>query len=224
MTVLIVSVNALLLTALWSLLVRESVIDTARDDLFDLRDNAWRWFHARRIPLNDNPHKALRALCNSYLFNVRHVTLTSFLLVCCGDALPEGGEKLRIMDRMLESGDPDVREHVMRVRREAAAIMIRAMVFRSLFFTVLFFCLCIPWALLRYLGEFGSAVKDSPGDAPARVRSRYGSGDAVPFWKAAVAYVLLLPLSFSVFSQVRTDAYSLHAWSAARQAARQPGH
>lgn len=67
MSLLIFGINILLVLAIWHFMIRRTVLDHARDKLFDLRDEVREAYKANGWDMSSNGYKNLRDSINSFL-------------------------------------------------------------------------------------------------------------------------------------------------------------
>lgn len=142
MTLFMLGVNILLLIAIWKFMVRKTILDSSRDQLFDLRDEVRATFVANGWDMDSKIYRNLRNLLNGHLrfteefsiwkivfFNnsVRHQSNLT-------DQMRSQFEKVFAVD------DPKQREFVLSIRRRSMSAVMKFAMFGSgflLFLTVI---------------------------------------------------------------------------------------
>jgi len=207
MSLVIGCFNLLLLWALWHFFLRQTIIDGARDALFDLRDNACRWFRDHGEDLSGAPHQALRNSLNAYLYSVQHFTLASFMIGMYYWVKSEDWQReYADYESRFHTENEVAAKYIQRVRLEASMTLLRAMALRSLPLFFLFAFLvaaAILWFAFRWLF----------------LRVSKGVGDSWQYCKPAVVSIILMTplLSSPYLAQNRTESYSVHNWGIAKQ-------
>lgn len=130
----------------WKFIWQPTLLDTTRDQLFDLRDKAREWFLKNGYGLDNPTYRALRRLLNSHLRMTETVTFSRFLLFLHFEsALKDIDEQLETrIEQEFSTPDRKIERYVQKVRNRAYSIMVGQMIFRNYFlvFGFIIFALC----------------------------------------------------------------------------------
>ncbi|MDD2914066.1 MAG: hypothetical protein PHP70_01975 [Gallionella sp.] len=74
-------INVLLLIVIWNYMLKKTLLDHYRDQLFDLREEAREFFLKNNIPLDSNIYKRLRDLLNGHLRFTERFTFIRFIIL-----------------------------------------------------------------------------------------------------------------------------------------------
>lgn len=128
-------IGLILMIFTWPYIWRPTVLDSARDKLFDLRDNKVRQhFLQRGLGLDHPVYVALRNLLNGHLRHTESLTFFHFTYLA-GWAESHRAEEVGIrqkIDAMFATEDPDLQRLVKSVREQSSLIMIEYMVESSI--------------------------------------------------------------------------------------------
>lgn len=119
----------------WSYMWRPTVLDSARDKLFDLRDNSVRaYFIERGLGLDHHVYKGLRELLNGHLRYTESLSFFGFISIAAWTAQNFDLDKARRqeIDAKFKTDDPALESLVKKVREQSALIMIEYMIESSI--------------------------------------------------------------------------------------------
>ncbi len=126
-------VNLILLIVVWNYMLRPSILDHYRDQLFDLRESVRDYFIHRSIALDDPIYVKLREILNHH---IRFTKQMSLFEIAYFSYKLEKNKSLRdevkgSIDGMFTTDDDDLREFIANTRVEAQRILITYLVFSS---------------------------------------------------------------------------------------------
>lgn len=118
-------INVILLIVIWNSMLRKSILDHHRDQLFDLRAEVRTYFIENDIPLDSVTYKNLRDLLNGHLRFTELMTFTKFLIL---EVEVRGNKELQEhlkveMDNRMNTQDPKLKEFISQVRQKATIIL-----------------------------------------------------------------------------------------------------
>jgi len=132
---LLFGINILLAMVIWKKMLRPSLLDRCRDQLFDLRDEVRSYFVDRSISLDTPIYHELRDLLNFHLRFTENMTLSTVIafsaMLRADNDLNEKLEKE--IARKFMTDDPALRKFVEDVRGRAVATLMSYMIFSSAF-------------------------------------------------------------------------------------------
>ena len=115
----------LLIMFAWMKILKPSMLDSTRDQLFDLRDQEIRPWFQKNLSLDHPAYKDLRKLINGHLRYTEDLTFLRFVLhLYTLKQHPESLAELKKMNEHFESGDEALKEFVRQIRAQACQIMI----------------------------------------------------------------------------------------------------
>jgi hypothetical protein len=141
----------LLLLVVWGAW-RRTMLDQARDRLFDTRDGLRAWFLENGYGIEHPLYRELRGLLNSYLRSTERLRFVGLLYFSAKIPKEMMEEISRETDARYMTMDPKLAEYISEVRGHSGRIMQKYMLSTSTLFMGIVFC-AAPVALL-------SAVKD----------------------------------------------------------------
>lgn len=168
------------LIATWHFVWRRTLLDTIRDDLFDLRDGTLREHFIRNGLSLDHPvYKALRDLLNGHLrhtesLSVYQIFYTLWWARQHRNVMEAVGENI---EQRFRTDDPELATLVNQVRSESTRIMVSYAVLSSFVMTLFVF---IPVAIVMIiLSLLVHIVKGMRRSAPDRFRDRLFGGQTM---------------------------------------------
>ena len=184
----------------WKYMWQRTLLDTTRDRLFDLRDEARAWFLKNGYSLSHPVHIALREMLNCHLRHTERVSLTSYAAYALSKQSFRQQEAY--LEKQIEADfateDEKIYKYVSRVREVAGFVLIDHIIKNNLFLTIVCYSLaatCFCVAVLR------DALKKIV--TPSSMSKRFHPAMA----SAMVAFVSLL--SPGQISNIRMEKYSL---------------
>lgn len=150
MEFVLTGIGIILSTLTWRYMWQPTVLDSARDKLFDLRDHEVRgWFVKNGVSLDHPVYKALRDLLNGLLKETESMTFAHViaLLVWSSENKELEAERRREINRMFETDIPELKSLVKDVREKAAWVMLGYVV-ESSPFALTFAVISIPFQLI----------------------------------------------------------------------------
>lgn len=150
MELVLTGIGIILSILTWRFMWLPTVLDSARDNLFDLRDREVRgWFVKNGVSLDSPVYKALRDLLNGMLRETESMTFAHVvaLLVWSMEHKDLEAERRRQIERRFETDHPELRKLVMEVREKAAWVMLGHVV-ESSPFALAFAVISIPIQLV----------------------------------------------------------------------------
>lgn len=167
MELVLSGVGIILSILTWQFMWKPTVLDSARDKLFDLRDREVRgWFVKNGVSMDNHVYKALRGLLNGMLKETESMTLVHVvaLLVWSSENKELEAERRREINQLFETDDPELSRLVNDVREKAALVMIGYVV-ESSPFALAFAVVSVPiqlaivsWRWLKAAFANGSSV------------------------------------------------------------------
>ncbi len=192
----------LLLMSMWSKILKPSMLDSTRDQLFDLRDQQVRPWFQKNLSLEHPAYNDLRRLINGHLRYTEDLTFLRFVLhLHILNQHPESLAELKKRNKNFESGDESLRDFVLQIRMQAFQIMIAHAIKTSMLGWV---CVMIGLVIVlpRLLKKF---IQESlPGISFVQVYTR-----ALPVVFVALASLLSTTSTASVRDTLEDSA--LHA-------------
>lgn len=192
--------SILAIVVAWKYMWQRTLLDTTRDKLFDLRDDAREWFLNNGYSLDNSVYRALRGMINCHLLHTEKVSLTSYMAYSVTKQLFHEQESL--LEKQIEAefatDDKNIEEYASRVRVSAGFVLIDHIVKNNLFLLVVCYVaagLCAVWFFLIDL------IKT------ATLKGSFGKR-----FHPALASVLVAFFSFvspGLISNMRMEKYSL---------------
>lgn len=125
---------------------KRTALDTCRDRLFDIRDDARRYFIEHNIPLDDKVYIALRTLLNAHIRYAKRMTFPTFVAMTW--AMHEDQEVMQNMrgeiNARLATKDADLTRFIASVRKQSSEAMMQYIGETSAF---IIFSVIIGWPL-----------------------------------------------------------------------------
>lgn len=131
MQMTLLGIGTILMVFSWSYMWRPTVLDSARDKLFDLRDRTVRaYFIERGLGLDHPVYLALRELLNGHLRYTESLSFFRFVSLAAWTAQHMEIDKARRLgiESKFKTDDPALLELVRKVREQSTMIMIEYMV------------------------------------------------------------------------------------------------
>lgn len=133
---------------------QRTALDVCRDRLFDIRDEARRYFISRNIPLDDKVYVALRDLLNGHIRYAKKMTFPRFISMTF--AMFKHQDVMLNMraeiDFRLQTSDADLADYIVSVRKLSSEAMVKYIGETSAF---IIFCviICLPiYGLVKGIG------------------------------------------------------------------------
>lgn len=132
---LVLGAGFFLLYAAWKFMWKRSVLDSRRDQLFDLRDIVRDRFLGIENGLSSPVYKSLRDLLNTHISYTERLTFARFVATTIGiSSSPDAMKRMRDeVDSMFKVDDSELQRFITEIREEANFIMISYMVETSMF-------------------------------------------------------------------------------------------
>lgn len=149
-------INILLLIAIWNFMLKKTLLDHYRDQLFDLREEARTFFLQNDIPLDSTAYKNLRDLLNAHLRFTELFTFFKFIYLEIEIKSNKGlQEYLKDgIEKQFATKNPTLEDFTHHVREKAKIILLNHMINSSGIIWLLAFAFSpfvIAWNLLRVL-------------------------------------------------------------------------
>ncbi|MDO8206768.1 MAG: hypothetical protein Q7T38_02985 [Gallionella sp.] len=149
-------INVILLIAVWNLMLKKSILDHYRDQLFDLRGEMREFFVQKDISLDSVAYKNLRDLLNGHLRFTETITFLKFIVL---EVEIQKNKELQAylkaeIDKRFSAEDPALKEFIVQVRDRAKVILLNYMINSSgaaLLIAFAFAPAVIVWNLGRVL-------------------------------------------------------------------------
>lgn len=156
----------------WSVVVRKTVLDARRDQLFDLRDDVRKFFVHHHISLDSKEYRQLRDLINGYLRYTEEMSLSGFSWFA-GEISRNGALEAYLakkLEHALKTDNEHLREFICETRNRASEVAANYVVEKSgaaMFFVVLMVMFVLPYQLVvKPLFEYcRSVLKQLPPPA-----------------------------------------------------------
>lgn len=200
MNSIMAGVSILTLLFVWKFLWQRTLLDTTRDTLFDLRDDSRQWFIDNGYSLEHPIYVTLRNVLNCHLLNTENVSMIRFLSYIISRNKNKDYDEIleKKISSSFETDDKKILEYIDKVRFQAGAVLLLHMIKKSMFLSMLSFCITviffIKFALSYAVHQIASCKT---------VKSTY---------KLATAGALMF--FFSVFSPGQTSNIRMEKFSA----------
>lgn len=141
---------------------KRTALDACRDKLFDIRDDARRYFIARGIPLTDDIYIALRGLLNAHIRYAKRMTFPGFISMTFAfqnerDVMVNMREEI---NSRLKTGDEELSAYIEKARKESSEAMLAYIGETSAF---IIFAVIISWPFYvgaRVLKTIGRVIDE----------------------------------------------------------------
>lgn len=148
--------NVILLIAVWNLMLKKSILDHYRDQLFDLRSEVREFFAQNNIPLDSITYKNLRDLLNGHLRFTETITFLKFIVL---EVEVQNNKELQAylkaeIEKHFNAEDPAIKEFIGQIRDRAKIVLLNHMINSSGAALLIVFVLSpavIAWNLWRLL-------------------------------------------------------------------------
>jgi len=154
MTLIMLGVNILLLIAVWKFMVRKTILDNSRDQLFDLRDEVRATFVANGWDMDSPIYRSLRNLLNGHLRFTEEFSI--WKIVFFNNSVRHQKnltDQMRIQfEKVFSVDEPKQKEFVLSIRRRAITSVLKFAMFSSgflLFLTVISSPIMVTVDLIR---------------------------------------------------------------------------
>jgi hypothetical protein len=127
MELMLAGIGIILSLLTWRYMWQPTVLDSARDKLFDLRDRKVRgWFVENKVSMDSPVYRALRDLLNGMLKETESMTFAQVvaLLVWSNEHKELEAERRRDINKRFETDNPELGKLVKEVREKAAWILL----------------------------------------------------------------------------------------------------
>jgi hypothetical protein len=202
MEIALFGINILLIIFAWHFMLRKTILDHSRDQLFDLRDELRNEFVNNGWDLGSQDYKKLRDLINAHLRFTEQVSILRILLVTVEiKRNTELKDFLRIrLEKVFVSNIPAQQEFIKKFRMKALAVVMSYAVFSSGF--LLLAALAIsPIVAVKKLVEMINRRVDMTLDACLEKFKHLGAYTAVTM-SASTAFI-----ARSIFSPELVESY-----------------
>ena len=125
------SLSVLAAWIVWNFMWKKTILDTARDYLFDLRDSSRAWFIKEGYGIDNKSYNTLRMLINVYLRHLEKMSLLDFLLAPIDSNSEEYKKVAEELNAAFNTGDKKVDNFMKCVRVEAFNAVSSFMVLRN---------------------------------------------------------------------------------------------
>ena len=171
MEVLLTGIGVLCLLLVIGYMWQPTMLDTARDELFDLRDIKLKGFFINKEHgLNNKTYAELRQLINRYLRYTEVANVWSLTIAYASLKAYEKREGRLPAINNISSDDEETNEFIKTIRCDCALIMVNYVVRRSFFIYVLFYSVAITCAAF-YLISRKKVVKAALESAKSTFRN-----------------------------------------------------
>lgn len=142
-------INIILMILMWNFMIKRTILDYYRDQLFDLRSEVRSFFLDNDIPLESAPYKNLRDLINSHLRFTERITFARFIVL---ETEVKNNKDLQEylkaeIENRFRTTNPELREFTAKVREKSKVILLNHMVHSS-GFVWLIVAACAPVVVL----------------------------------------------------------------------------
>lgn len=136
-------INIILLIAMWNFMIKRTLLDYYRDQLFDLRSEVRAFFLDKGIALDSSSYKNLRDLINGHLRFTERITFARFIVL---ETEVKNNKDLQAflkdeIEKRFSTSNPELREFTSKVRERSKVILLNHMVNSSGFVWVIALCL-----------------------------------------------------------------------------------
>lgn len=199
MSRLILGITILSFLLLWKNVWQKTILDKARDHLFDLRDELRLWFIKEGYGLDNAIYLDLRNMINSYLYHLESATIGRVLIFAyIINKHPNYNKKvLNELSGRFKTNDRKLKIFISSIRNNAWFIITSQMIFRSIFLS--FITVFIGFAFLLY--EIIKVVY-------SKIRNNIIES---PFSKSAITAILLGVIS--TLPIVKIGPYTMEKYS-----------
>jgi len=123
-------INVILLISIWNLMLKKTILDHYRDQLFDLRSEVREFFVQKNMSLDSVSYKNLRDLLNGHLRFTETITFLKFIVL---EVEIQKNNELQTylkteIDKRFRTEDPALKEFIVCVRDKAKAILLNHMI------------------------------------------------------------------------------------------------
>lgn len=154
--ILFLSINIVLVMFVWKRILKPTILDYFRDELFDVREDVREFFIQNKIPLDHYIYKNLRDLINDHLRFTEQMTLGEVISFSNKIEKRRGLKKYikKRLDKLFKSQDKNLNEYVKKIRSRSSEILLMYMVFSSPFLCFSFFIVGIVSVPIMMLKKF----------------------------------------------------------------------
>lgn len=154
--VIFFGINVILLIVVWNFMLKKSILDHYRDQLFDLREEVREFFIKNEIPLDSPAYKNLRDLFNAHLRFTEKITFMRFIFL---EVKIQENKELQLflkaeIEKQFDTTNPKLKEFIPQIRGKAKLILLNHMVNSSGLMWLLAFIVSpgvILWNLIRMI-------------------------------------------------------------------------
>lgn len=200
---------------------KKTALDQCRDRLFDIRDDARRYFISRNIPLDHGIYVSLRRLLNAHIRYTLRMTFPRYLsMTFAMRSNPELMAEMRAeLESLLKSNDPELSAYIATARRDSSNAMIKYIGETSAF---IIFVVALAWpftVVMKIVKALISTVQNQNKimlDGVSTFFSLMQLGICVLFKAiplALVSLVMTMPARAGVFDINMTSASMLEEYS-----------
>lgn len=141
---------------------KNTALDECRDRLFDIRDDARRYFLSKNIPLDNRVYIAFRGLMNAHIRYTLKMTFPRFVsMTFAMTSNPDLIGKMKAeIDNLLQSGDAELDAYIADARKNASNAMIKYIGETSAF---IIFVVVVAWpfsVVSKIIKSIYHAIKD----------------------------------------------------------------
>lgn len=135
MELILLGINILLLMVVWHYMVKKTLLDNTRDQLFDLRDEIRREYLSRGWGIDNDVYGNLRGLINAYLRHTESYTvwrLVAFHVELGADSKAALREHMNArIESNFKTVDEEQRKYIANVRARASKVLIQNSIYSS---------------------------------------------------------------------------------------------
>lgn len=189
------SLSVLAAWIVWNFMWKKTILDTARDYLFDLRDTSREWFIKEGYGVDNKSYNTLRMLINVYLRHLEKMSLLDFLLAPIDSNSQEYKKVAEELNAAFNTGDKKVDYFMKCIRIEAFNAVSSFMVLRNFPACVIVSIAAVVKLIQTILQSLATVITPTKRERTIGVRMVVAS---------LIAVISLCP----AFSKTRVEAYT----------------